>query len=315
MKKAAIVVDATCDLPQSFLDEHDIQIIPVIVKQNNKEFHDVRELKATSEFYRTGKQSNIPFETVPNQSDFILEMFREKLVTKFASVLVVTTHEKRSMINHQIRETTFHHKDKFPVWRKNAGLDPKFKAKIIDSGNIFTGQGLLVFEILRLMTEKAIPVDNLHGPIELLKPKIETLVAINDLEPLRDQERLASSRGDGSGKKMGWVDFQLGKILNLKPIIKCSHGKFTTLSKEKGLDNAIAKIFQYTLKEVKSGLSRPVINVSYAGNLAEIRTNPIFSDFVAQAKERNIKILISMMSISGAINVGRGALSISYIKS
>lgn len=313
MERIAIVVDASCDLPKSFFDEHKVQILPVYFSHHGATLVDDRQTKVTSEFYRSNQFDTDSIKANLSEADNIIRLLKEKIIPDFDSILVITCHEKRSPINHLVRETTFNNKDRFTAWRLEHGLDTKFKIKIVDSINVFSGHGLLAFETVRLLTEKAIPFENLHKPMELLKPKIQTLIATNDIQALR-QSKPKKDGTKSATTKMSWMDYQVGKVLDKKPVLKLQNGQFITLSKEKGFKNAASKIYEQVLTEVKAGLGRPIVNISYAGNLAEIKTDPSFKEFLRKLAASQIKTMVSMMSITGAKSVGRGAISISYIK-
>jgi len=313
MDKTAIVVDASCDLPKSFIDEHGIQIIPIYFNHNGTELVDSRQVKITTEFYRTNKLNEDGIRAKITTAENIIKIFKEKLIPNFDNVLIITSHEKRSSINHLLRETTFNNKDKFSDWRLEHGLSEKFKIKIVDSGSILSGHGLLVFETIRLLTEKATPLDNIHKPIELLKPKIQTLIVVDDIQPIRDSKTLIKTT-DGKSNKVSWMKHQVGKVLDTKPIIKCENGEYIAISNQKGFRNAANKLYELVLSDIKSGLERPIINISYAGNLAELKTDQLYKNFIGQINSYRIKALICMMSITGSQSVGKNAISISYIK-
>ena len=42
--KVKILADSTCDLPESYLKDNDVEIIPLIVTFNEEQFYDLEEI-------------------------------------------------------------------------------------------------------------------------------------------------------------------------------------------------------------------------------------------------------------------------------
>ena len=51
-QKIGIVVDAACDLPRNFLQQHGLEIMPINMQFGTMNFKDVRDPEQTMEFYR-----------------------------------------------------------------------------------------------------------------------------------------------------------------------------------------------------------------------------------------------------------------------
>ena len=50
--RIGLVVDSGCDLPKSFIDEHNIMILPISVRVGDDLFVDVRDPERVLEFYQ-----------------------------------------------------------------------------------------------------------------------------------------------------------------------------------------------------------------------------------------------------------------------
>ena len=113
-----------------------------------------------------------------------------------------------------------------------------------------------------------------------------------------------------------WVlvhDFHFGSLLDIKPVIGFHRGESAVVHKDRGFDRTLLKLFDRTRAAMAAGLATPLVNCSYAGDLAVIRRNPLFIALENDAGRRGITVLLSMMSVTGALNVGPGAFALSYI--
>lgn len=306
MSATALVVDATCDLPRSYLESHQIYVLPVEIQSENGKFIDCRDMKTTLDFYNQVLKKGAKATTSPPSIESITALLRNELVTPYDAVQVITMHSDRSDIFKNVREASYINKDRIQQWRREADLDPKFRLRILDSSSMATGVGLMVHEAVRLLKEKAYSIDKLKKPLELYKQHIDTLVVANQLEYLRNDT------ANKTGSSIGWMNYQMGKMLGVKPVLRCYRGEFSAPFREKGFDNALAKALKAVRRQIELGLEQPIVNTSYAGNLAEIRANPEFNRFVTFAKQHKVKVLLSMMSAAAAVNIGPGTFSISY---
>ena len=301
----ALVIDASCDLPKSFLDSHELIILPTRVKHGDKDFVDIRDMKSTLGFYRNVLQKNKDVRLEPANADVIAAIVKAKIINKFDAVRVISPHSDWSEIHKNVKDAAFINNDNFKSWREAAGLDPKFRLRVLDSGSFFSGQGLLVYEAVRLLKEKALSVDKMKKPLELFKSHIDTYVVMDNVSYLRAYEKFEAG-------SMGWFDFGVGKVLGQKPAIRCYQNEVSMAFRERGYDATLAKVLERAKEHIDDGLERPVVNISYAGNLAEIRSNVEFTKFVKHAKSQHVKILLSMASTSAGAIAGPKAFSISY---
>ena len=63
---------------------------------------------------------------------------------------------------------------------------------------------------------------------------------------------------------------------------------------------------------VRRGLTAPVVCVSYAGNLEDIRTSTAFRDLRDACKWHKVQLILSTMSMTGGLNVGADAFAIGF---
>lgn len=301
-----IAVDAACDLPLDYIKKHHITIIPIAVRFGNNLFKDTRDLEKTVLFYQNYlKKGHIQAETVPFSVKDLSEVFQKKLIFNYSNIQVITIMAARSKVYHNIREALLSHLPKFKKQRKEKGIKSSFKFRVMDSQTMFTGQGVLTYEAIRLL-EEGIEQDELIILLENLRKHLYAYLVPNDLYYMRKRAR---AKGDNS---ISWANYHLGSALDIKPIIQCYRSETQAIAKKRGYYSALNYLFEMTKEKIDQGLLVSVVVMSYAGNLTEIEKNQEFIEFCSYAKMRGINVLLSMMSTTAAINVGPGAFSLAY---
>src|SRR5579859_3067663 len=96
-QKIGIVVDAACDLPRSFLEQHGLEIMPINMHFGTMTFKDVRDPEQTMEFYRRYvAEKELEMNTTPLSVKAIKDWFLDQLVLKYDRVLVISVSSSRS---------------------------------------------------------------------------------------------------------------------------------------------------------------------------------------------------------------------------
>lgn len=306
--RTGIVIDSACDLPPEYIEQHGIHILPISLHLGYEQLKDVRDPEATQEFYRKYLlEKTIEAETAPLSAEEIKHLFLNELVLKYDRVLVITITQTRSAIFANATEASYAILKQYRKYRQKAGISGSFYLTVVDSKNLFTGVGVLVHEALRLLNEDGLAFGAVRGAIEQLSQQVYGYLIPNDLFYIRYR---ASKKGE---KSIGLLGYHFGSLLDVKPIIRFHRGSSEVVGKERGFNRALISLFGITRQAIDQGLATQVVNISYAGNPEIIRRKRAFIELETYAKERNIEILLSVMSTTGGINVGPGALALSYI--
>ena len=306
--RTGIVIDSACDLPQDYIQSHNIHVMPISLHFGFDIFKDMRDPEATQAFYRKYlSEKTLDAETAPFSMEQIRELFLEELVLKYDRVLVVTIAQTRSPIFENATEASFailkHYREK----RRKAGMAGSFYMAVLDSKTLFTGEGVLVHEAVRLLEDQNIPFGTLRNIIEQLSQQVHGYLVPDDLFYIRHR---ASKKGE---KTVGLLGYHLGTLLDIKPIIGFHRGESQVIDKERGFDRALIKLFEMARRATDQGLATRIVNASYAGDLKVIRRKRAFVEFERYARERGIEVLLSIMSTTAGINVGPGAFALAYI--
>ena len=127
-----------------------------------------------------------------------------------------------------------------------------------------------------------------------------------DLHFLRNRIR---RRGDRS---VSFLSAALGSALDIKPILHCNRGETGPVAKVRGFDAAAEKLFDAVGRRVASGLSTPVLALSYGGELDALRALPGHARLRQTCAAHGVEVFESVMSLTGMVNVGKGALVAGY---
>lgn len=306
-EEICIAVDSACDLPLSYLQKHNIKILPISILVGSSKFVDVRDPESTTELYRRKLlEKSMDAETQPFSVEQMSALLEEELIYDYDEVLVFTINSARSKIYKNVRDAVFISNPKFKKLREDAGKDRFFKINVMDTRTLFTGQGVMLYEAIRLFREKGQSTNEVLAHMNVLKDKVRAYMLPYDLYYLKNR---ASAKGD---KSIDWLSYQLGSMLNVKPIIEAYQGDTAPVDKAMGYDKALAKLFNRARDAVNKGLSAKVVVMSYAGDLNDIRGNDAFMEFEDFLSGRAIPYYLSVMSTTAAVNVGPGSFSLAY---
>ena len=108
------------------------------------------------------------------------------------------------------------------------------------------------------------------------------------------------------------MGYNVAQRLDIRPVIHAHGGRTEPLLKIRGHDEALDRTIRLCIDQVKRGLTVPVVCLSYAGDLDDVRALPAFSDLRVACQWHGVEIILSTMSMTGGINVGVNAFSIAF---
>jgi len=304
--RIGLMVDATCDLPRKFIDDHQIIIMPITIRIDAHTFVDVHDPDAAESYYQgeVGKRGHAA-ETAPLAVDEIRELFLGELVLDYDAVFCLTVTSTRSPIFANATQASFAILGAYRPVRQAAGNNSPFLMRVIDSKSLFAGQGISAIEATRL-----IAADTGPGPIRerLAEVAAQTYAYMlpRDLHYLRARAR---RKGDRS---VGLLSATLGTALDIKPILQCFQGETRPVAKARGFEHGAEMLFAHAARAVKRGLLVPALCVSYGGNLTELEALPGYASLADACNEADVALYRSIMGITGMVNVGTGAIALGY---
>lgn len=306
--RIGLVVDSTCDLPKSYIDENNIVILPISIRVDQDLLVDNREPEPALDFYRyhIGDKGH-DAESVPFTTEQIRDLFLGQLVIDYDYVLCETVMRTRSPIFENATKASFSILSGYKRVRKAAGVDGQFSLRVIDSKSLFTGQGVLAAETMRLIRAGTAP-NEIRQQIEKLTLSTFAYGVPPDLYYIHNR---AKKKGD---KSVGWVSATLGSALDIKPVI-CAHDDDTRpVAKIRGWEQGAEAVFRNITRLIRANaLLAPYVCISYAGELQVVKNLPGYQELEHAAEAHDIEILACVMGVTGGVNLGPGTLTAGII--
>jgi fatty acid-binding protein DegV len=150
-------------------------------------------------------------------------------------------------------------------------------------------------------------ITEIRQSVEVLASKATGYAVVPDIYYLHKR---AKKRGD---KSVSWAGAILGNALDIKPVLCARQDETFPVAKMRGFDAGVEAMFRHGARCIERGLMAPVVCVSYAGDESRIRQMPGFDRLAEAAKRHKVDLLLSSMGLTGAVNIGPGALSIGMI--
>jgi DegV family protein with EDD domain len=304
--RMGLAIDASCDLSQAFLQQHNVAIMPITVKLDRETFMDDRRPEELQRFIdrRLGSRSHSA-ETEPCPVEEVQKLFLDKLVLGYDCVFCLTITATRSPINEHVNRASFAILKNYRQVREQAGIPGPFMMRVVDTRNVFAGTAPAIYEAARLIAA--------DEPPAVIRERL-THIANNsygymlprDLIQLRNRIK---KRGDRS---VSLFSAMVGTALDIKPLLRCFRGETAPVGKVRGFDHGAEMLFGYATRRVRAGLLVPLVCVSYGGDLAVLPQLPGYLQLRAACEECGVELMEAPMSITGMVNVGEGAVTLGF---
>ena len=305
--RLGILVDAACDLPQAFIAQNPIRVMPIPVRVGGRELIAVRDDAETKDFFlRVLAAGATDVESRPYTEEELEKLFLPRLVLDFDYLVCVTIAAQRSPIFGRAQKFTFQLITRCKALREAGNVPGPFAMRVFDSGNVFAAQGVQIMELARLIRAET-PILRIVRRMEEIIPQTYGYIVPSDLNFLHARQRQHGARS------MGRIDYALGSALDRKPIACCLRGETTTVAKVRHFAAAAERVFANVTREIERGLLVPFVNLSYGGDWTSIAQLPGFLALARAASQRGVEVHWSHLSMSAGVNVGPGALTVGII--
>ena len=201
--RVKIISDSTCDLSPELLERYDIAITPLCVIKGGKEFHDGVDITPADIFTHVDGGGELCSTAAVSQFEYT-QMF-----TRYAK-------EYDEVVQINIGSN-------FSCCYQNACLAAQEfdNVFVVDSGNLSTGQGLLVVAAAKLAQQGVSGIE-IAERVRALAPKVEASFLIERLDYMRKGGRCSTVAALGAN------------LLKLKPCIEVREGKMSVCKKYRG---------------------------------------------------------------------------------
>ncbi|MDN5351251.1 MAG: fatty acid kinase fatty acid binding subunit [Clostridiales bacterium] len=233
-----MIVDSTCDLPESYLRAHDVDVIPLRVLLDGKEYLDKTEIQI-EDIYEAMRSDIMPITSQPKLQD-IYALFRgycqkgqDFIYLSFSSALS-GTYQTAMMVLTELREQF-----------------PKVNMQVVDSCGGSTATGLVLMESIPYCESEQFSFPEVVGRINQMVSGIEHIFTLSSLSWL--------VKGGRIGKAKAFI----GTALKINPILHVSAGRIEVLENVRGRKRALSRVVEL-MEERGDDLTHQVIGISHA---------------------------------------------------
>ncbi|SHO50816.1 DegV family protein [Anaerocolumna xylanovorans] len=249
-----LIVDSTCDLPEEYIKENDILVLPLKVLLEDKEYLDGETINV-DEVYEAMKKGNMPVTSQP-APETIYSTFlnyakkgQDFIYLAFSSAMSGTFQLASSILS-ELKEEY-----------------PEVNMEVVDSMGGSTATGLIVMQTMEYIKSSVLEFKKALDYMKELTHHIEHIFTISDLNWL--------IKGGRIGKAQGMI----GSILGINPILDVNDGRMEVIRKTRGRKKAFAAVVDM-LEERAGKLKNQIIGISHADDEEAAR------ELVLMIKER-----------------------------
>lgn len=229
-----IICDSISDLPIEIIEKYDIEIIPLTVLFNGKEYLDGENLSNT-EFYKMLRESDsMPKTSQATYAQFksVFEKYNDKDILYIAGSSSASGTYQSSII------------------AKNDGHD---NVTVFDTQNLSIGSALFVIKACE-MVEKGYSIKEIASKLEELKSSEEVIFSVDNLEYLKMGGRISSTKAI------------LGNLLSIKPILEVKDGLVAQKSQVRGKKQIYSTLVNSLVNKYGNDLSNRTIIICAGDN-------------------------------------------------
>lgn len=277
-----IITDSGCDIPKHIIDEYNIEVLPLMVIIDGKEYEDNRTITARElyEQMRNGKvpkTAQVPPQTIKDTFEHYANENVSCIYIGFSSELS-GTYQSAVTVKNDVQDN-----------------DPGFDIDCIDTKCASLGQGLVVVKAAQAAKEGKTKSEILET-VRYESEHMEHIFTVDDLEYLF------------RGGRVSRASAFMGGLLKIKPILNVEDGKLVPIEKVRGRNKVFTRINDLIEKRGVD-FKHQVIGISHADDpeAANKLKGLIKERFGAD------QFLVSMIgSVIGA-HAGPGALAVFFL--
>ncbi|MCF8019188.1 Fatty acid-binding protein DegV [Petrocella atlantisensis] len=280
--KVGLVTDSIADLPQTFIEKHQIQVINLNILHKEDIYIDRITIDNTTAIRLLEEGEERATSSQPDRQTVIFQL--QNLQAYYDEIIVITVSKALS--------------GTYNVFQKAATEleNNPSKITVIDSKQNSAAQGLLVMECAKLI-EQGVPYNKIIETMQTLVERSKILVSVKNLNAMIMSGRLSTKGG------------KIANLINLKPIV-------TLDPKGEGGLGGFAFSHEASLKKIKKKLIK--INgtvglkaycVVHANNLEAAKAYAIELERVLEMAPVYLEDVSSII----AIGAGDGAIAVGYI--
>lgn len=305
--KMGVVVDATCDLTHALVSEQELVVLPAaMVLDRTRVLIDGRDPANTLRIYRRYicDRAQVP-DIQPMSVVAIRELFLNDLVLRYDRLLVLCMDTRLGEFFDHANQASYGVLKAYRQLREDAGLDPSFAMRVLDTGSVGPGEGLLADAAVRALQQGEESFDTIRRRVQALATRVNCRLVPADLSYLQYRRR-------GSAARMPGWNYRLGRWLGLRPLLALEAGRWRAIGRARNFRQAVSRLLGDATERVQRGETGPVIVMSFGGDPRLIRGLPAYKDLESNAARRRIDLQLAVMSATLAAQVGPGAFALAW---
>ncbi len=234
-----IICDSISDLPIEIIEKYNVDIVPLTVIFNNKEYL-AGETLTTKEFYKMLRDTDI----MPKTSQATYVQFKS----------VFEKYDEDTEIIYIAGSSTASGTYQSAMLAKNDG---HHNVSIFDTQNLSIGSALFVIKACE-MVEKGYSVEEIISSLEKLKNDVEVVFSVDTLEYLKMGGRISSTKAT------------LGNLLSIKPILEVKDGLVSQKSQVRGKKQIYSTLAKTIVKKFGKDLKNRTIIIGCGDNTEDL---------------------------------------------
>ncbi|HBF8410361.1 DegV family protein [Clostridioides difficile] len=237
--KIKLVCDSLCDIPDEISEKDYIEIVPLTVIFNDREYIEGVDIKK-EEFYKKVKK----IKQIPKTSQATYMEFKEvfdKFITEGYHIICMTGAANAS--------GTF----QSAMIAKN-DVNENEKIHIFDTRNLSLGSGQYVIKACELL-EEGLGFEEIIDELENTRSSVRLLFAPYTLDFLKQSGRVPVATA------------LIGNMLNIKPIFFFDNGEAKLVNKVRGIKNIASKLVDIILEMNEGSLEGKIVTIGCGDNL------------------------------------------------
>lgn len=233
-----LIVDSTCDLPEEYIKENDILVLPLKVLLEDREYLDGETINV-DEVYAAMKRGNMPMTSQPAPETIYSTFLKyakkgqDFIYLAFSSAMSGTFQLASSILS-ELKEEY-----------------PGVNMEVVDSMGGSTATGLIIMQTMEYGKNSMADFRKVLDYMKELTQHIEHIFTISDLNWL--------IKGGRIGKAQGMI----GNILGINPILDVNDGRMEVVRKTRGRKKAFTAVVDM-LEERAGKLKNQIIGISHA---------------------------------------------------
>ena len=249
-----ILCDSITDLPIEIIKKHNVDIVPLTVIFNEKEYLDRVDI-TNKEFYKMLREN----ETMPKTSQATYAQFVEFFEKYKDDEILYLAGSSAASGTYQSA-----------VLAKG---DVDANITIFDTLNLSLGSGTLVIKACE-MVEQGLSVDEIVKNLENLRNDALVTFSVDTLEYLKKGGRISSTKA------------ALGSLLNIKPILTVNDGLVVQKSQVRGKKQIFTNLVNSIVEKYGDDLTNKTIILGCGDNTNDLET--LRETLLKHAKVKNV---------------------------